>query len=190
MPLTASLLTLGLAPRALADAPDPRPVPTRKAHLRIESDAPLTLHRRVGRFGDELCQAPCDRVIRYDENDSFQIVGPFPNYEWFKLGERTQPLLMRVHAGSNAGTWVGLLATVVGGLMFFAPGILLIKGAAGASDEPIAAPDTQRRLGALMGGGSALLGLGIPFMVLSPTKVEIMPDPLRSGARASLTFHF
>jgi hypothetical protein len=177
-------------PAATAELPDPRPVPALRAFVHIDTDAPLALRRNAGRFGDIVCKDACDRVISFNATETFQIEGAFPPEPSFRLGDGADRFVLRVRGGSHAGWYAGFFATVAGGMMFLAPGILLIKGATGSDDMPLAKPATQQRLGALVGAGSALLGAGIPVFVVAQTRLEIKPEPSRGAASAQLTIHF
>ena len=197
MPSPTSLL-LGLAlllvaPGALGqDAPDPRPTPKAEAFVHIEADAPLTLKRLVGRFGEEACAAPCDRVLRFDPKDRFAVEGSFPAAQFFSLGDAGPRLRLRVDTGSYAGTYGGVVLMAAGAGAAVMSGFVFILAAVGdalGSGNGVEDRIKYGTLGAAIGGGVAL-AVGIPLLVLSQTTVEVVPDPQRGAARGLVTFRF
>ncbi|MRG92232.1 hypothetical protein [Polyangium spumosum] len=174
------------------DAPDPRPTPKAEAFVHIEADAPLTLKRHVGRFGEDVCAAPCDRVIRFDPPDRFSVEGAFPAARPFSLGDAGPRVGLRVDTGSRAGMAAGVVSAALGGgaavlssLVF----MLATVGDALGSGDGVEDSVKYGCLGAAIGGGVAM-AVGIPLIVVSNTTVEVLPDPQRGAARGMVTFRF
>ncbi|MDC0747610.1 hypothetical protein [Polyangium mundeleinium] len=173
-------------------APDPRPKPTVKAFVHIEADAPLSLRRNVGRFGDVVCAAPCDRGIAFDPPDRFSIEGAFPRAQPFTLGQAGPRVLLRVDTGSHGGFYGGITLATAGGAAALMSGVIFLLAAVGdalGSGEGVEDRLKYGCLGAAIGGGVAM-AVGIPLLVVSETKVEVLPDPRREQARGIVTVRF
>jgi hypothetical protein len=191
-------LPLGLAlllttPGAFAeDAPDPRPTPKAEAFIHIDADAPLSLRRNVGRFGDEVCAAPCDRVVHFDPADRFSIAGSFPITQPFTIGEAGPRVRLRVDTGSYGGMYSGIGMAALGGGAAVLSAFIFILAAVGdglGSGDGVEDGLKYGLLGTAIGGG-VLMAAGIPLAVLSSTTVEVLPDPKRGAARGMVTVRF
>ncbi|MDI1480909.1 hypothetical protein [Polyangium sp. y55x31] len=192
-PLLLGLAFLLGSPYARGDdAPDPRPTPTAEAFVHIESDAPLSLRRNVGRFGDVVCTAPCDRIIRFDPADRFSVEGTFPSAPLFSIGAAGPRVRLRVDTGSHAGLYTGGVLTVLGGGAAVMSGVIFVLAAVGdalGSGDGVEDGIKYGCLGAAIGGGVAM-AVGIPLFVLSNTTVEVRPDPVRGAASGMVTVRF
>lgn len=167
------------ATSARADEPDPRPVPSAQAFVHIDAGAPADLRRAVGRFGDVVCSAPCDRTIAFNPDDPFSIEGNFPAPSGpFKLGGLGPRVDVDVRAGSKAGIWAGAVTTGIGGttlvISAFTLGFIVFANALGGGDG--IEPGLRNGFFMAMGAGAALLPIGIPILVVSTTKVEVRPS--------------
>ncbi|MDI1437656.1 hypothetical protein [Polyangium sorediatum] len=185
-------LLLGTPVASGQDAPDPRPKPTAEAFVHIEADAPLSLRRNVGRFGDVVCAAPCDRKIAFDPPDRFSIEGAFPSAQPFTIGDAGPRVLLRVDTGSHGGFYTGITSTALGGGAAVMAGFIFFLAALGdalGSGDGVEDGLKYGCLGAAIGGGVAM-AVGIPLLVLSTTTVEVLPDPARGAARGMVTFRF
>jgi hypothetical protein len=190
--VSAMVSFLASAPLFAAEPPDALPRPALSTSLHILSNKPLSLHRHVGRFGQRVCDAPCDRVVAYDASDSFSVIGSFVPAPPFRLGPVGPRATLRVDAGSNGALYTGFTASVLGGAAVTMGGliyVLSVFGDALGSGEGVD-PKLERGLvGTMIGGGVALV-MGIPLILISQTKVEILPDPRKTRARGGLTFQF
>ncbi|MDI3292119.1 hypothetical protein [Polyangium sp. 15x6] len=174
------------------DAPDPRPTPTAEAFVHIESDAPLSLRRNVGRFGDVVCAAPCDRVIRFDPADRFSVEGSFPSAPFFSIGDAGPRVRLRVDTGSHARLYTGIASTALGGGALVMSGFIFVLAAVGdalGSGDGVDDGIKYGCLGAAIGGGVAM-AVGVPLLVLSNTTVDVLPDLPRGAARGMVTVRF
>ncbi|HVK70867.1 MAG TPA: hypothetical protein VM694_40710 [Polyangium sp.] len=174
------------------DAPDPRPKPTAEAFVHIEADAPLSLRRNVGRFGDVVCAAPCDRGITFDPQDRFSIEGAFLGAQPFTIGQAGPRVLLRVDTGNRGAFYSGISLATAGGAAALMSGIIFILAAVGdalGSGDGVEDRLKYGCLGAAIGGGVAM-AVGIPLLVVSETKVEVLPDPRREQARGIVTVRF
>ncbi|MDI1452157.1 hypothetical protein [Polyangium sp. 6x1] len=196
--MRSSSLLLGLAflivtGRAFGqDAPDPRPTPAAEAFVHIEADAPLSLRRNVGRFGEVACAAPCDRVIRFDPADRFSVEGRFPSTQPFSIGDAGPRVRLRVDTGSHAGLYTGLASVTLGGGAVIMSGVIFLLATVGDALGSGNGVDDRIQVGCVGAaiGGLALMGAGIPLIVSSTTTVEVLPDPQRRAARGMVTFRF
>lgn len=183
---------LASAPVLAAEPPDPRPEPTLRTMVHITSNTPLSLRRDVGRFGQVVCEAPCDRIIAYDPTDSFSISGNFVPAPPFRLGMATARTTLRVDAGSRGVLHTGITSSALGGAAVSIGGLLYLLTALGSalgSGNGID-PNLERGLLGTMIGGGVAVAVGIPLIVVSGTKVEILPDPRQSQARGIFNFRF
>lgn len=183
---------LASAPVLAADPPDPRPEPTRRTMVHITSNSPLSLRRDVGRFGQIVCEAPCDRIVAYDPTDSFSVTGNFVPAPPFRLETATARTTLRVDAGSRGVLYTGITFSALGGATVSVGGMLYLLAALGSalgSGNGID-PNLERGLVGTMIGGGVAVAVGIPLVVVSGTKVEILPEPRQSQARGILNFRF
>jgi hypothetical protein len=174
------------------DLPDPRPKPALSTYLHIDSNRPLKLRRRVGRFGIDLCDAPCDRTIGYDENDYFVVTGDFVSAMPFSLRAAGPRAELRVDAGSNAMLYTGFTSSAVGGSAVMMGALLLALltigdalGDGGGLDDGL----VRGLAGTVLGGGVVAVA-GIPLIIISQTSVEVLPNPQKTQARGLLTVQF